>query len=71
VAASDDPSYIALRKPGGIGADERPFEVWVYNRLAESEEDRLRHGSQRRFTRKFVFVDDRGYGDYALKYSTE
>lgn len=71
VAATDDPSYIALRKPGGIGADERPWEVWIYNRLAESQEDRLRHGSQRSFQRKFVFVDERGFGDYALKYSTE
>jgi GWxTD domain-containing protein len=71
IAASDDPSYIALRKPGGIGADERPFEIWIYNRLSESEDERLRHGSQRNFQRKFVFVDERGYGDYALKYSTE
>jgi GWxTD domain-containing protein len=71
IANTDDPNYISLRKPGGIGADERPFEVWIYNRLSESEEERVRHGSQRGFQRKFVFVDERGYGDYTLKYSTE
>jgi len=71
IANSDDPGYIALKKPGGIGADERPFEIWIYNRLGESQEDRLKHGSQRSFQRIFVFVDERGYGDYTLKYSNE
>jgi GWxTD domain-containing protein len=70
IANDDDPRYIQLKKPG-IGGDERPFEVWTYNRATESEEERMKHGSQGRLQRKFVFVDDRGYGDYRLKYSTE
>jgi GWxTD domain-containing protein len=71
IASEDDPRYIQLRKPGGIGADERPFEIWTYNRATESQEERARHGSQGRLQRKFVFVDERGFGDYTLKYSTE
>jgi len=31
----------------------------------------MKHGSQGRLQRKFVFVDERGFGDYTLKYSTE
>ena len=30
--SEDDPTYVQLRKPGGLGADERPFEVWTYDR---------------------------------------
>jgi GWxTD domain-containing protein len=71
IANDDDPAYIQLRKPGGIGADERPFEIWTYNRITESQAERARHGSQTRLTRKFVFVDEHGYGDYTLKYSSE
>jgi GWxTD domain-containing protein len=71
IANDDDPAYIQLRKPGGIGADDRAFEIWTYNRLSESQADRARHGSQTRLQRKFVFVDERGYGDYTLKYSSE
>jgi GWxTD domain-containing protein len=71
IANDDDPAFIQLRKPGGIGADERPFEIWTYNRVAESQTDRARHGSQLRMQRKFVFVDEHGYGDYTLKYSSE
>ena len=70
IANDDDPRYIQLKKTG-IGGDEQPFEVWTYNRATESEEERMKHGSQGRLQRKFVFVDDRGYGDYRLKYSTE
>lgn len=71
IANDDDPAYIQLRKPGGIGADDRPFEIWTYNRVSESQSERARHGSQTRLQRKFVFVDERGYGDYTLKYSSE
>ena len=71
IASQDDPAYIQLRKPGGLGADERPFEVWTYNRAIESVEERARHGSQRLLSRKFVFVDEQGYGNYTLKYSSE
>jgi len=67
----DDPAYIQLRKPGGIGADERAFEIWLYNRLDETETERLNKGSKRLLERKFVFVDEQGYGNYTLKYSSE
>jgi GWxTD domain-containing protein len=66
----DDPAAIQLKKKT-IGADERPFEVWTYNRAWDSAEERLKHGSQRRLVRKFVFVDEEGYGNYTLKYSSE
>lgn len=67
----DDPAAIQLKKNTAIGTDDRAFEVWTYNRMLESEEVRAKTGSQRRFTRKFVFVDEEGYGNYTLKYSTE
>jgi GWxTD domain-containing protein len=71
IANEDDPAYIQLRKPGGLGADERPFEVWTYNRATEPVEERAKHGSQRLLSRKFVFVDEQGYGNFTLKYSSE
>lgn len=67
----DDPAAIQLRKPLSIGADDRPFEEWTYIRVLSSETERLESGSQRRMIRKFVFVDETGYGDYALLYSSE
>jgi GWxTD domain-containing protein len=66
----DDPAAIQLKKKT-IGADERPFEVWTYNRAWDSAQERLKTGSQRRLERKFVFVDEEGYGNYTLKYSSE
>lgn len=70
-SVDDDPAAIQLKKRTAIGSDERPFEVWIYNRLEDSERERLAGGSKRRFTRKFVFVDEEGYGNYTLKYSSE
>ncbi|MGH7724792.1 MAG: GWxTD domain-containing protein, partial [Candidatus Eiseniibacteriota bacterium] len=67
----DDPAAIQLKKRTAIGSDERAFELWIYNRLEDSENERLSGGSKRRFTRKFVFVDEEGYGNYTLKYSSE
>jgi GWxTD domain-containing protein len=66
----DDPAFIQLKKRA-IGGDERAFEVWTYNRAWGSENERLRGGSQNRLVRKFVFVDEEGYGNYTLKYSSE
>lgn len=58
----------------GIGGDTRPYEVWVYESLAGSTPDtdpekaaRLR--SRRRMV--FLFVDEHGYGNFTLRYSTE
>lgn len=67
----DDPAYINLRRPAGVGSDERPFEVWTYIRVLGSESERRTGGSQRRMQRKFVFVDEEGYGNYTLRYSSE
>ena len=67
----DDPAAIQLRRPAGIGSDERPFEVWTYIRVLSPESERMKGGSQRRMLRKFVFVDDEGYGNYSLRYSSE
>ncbi len=58
----------------GLGGDTRPYEVWVYEgRLGAPPEadpaiaDRLR--ARRRVV--FLFVDEHGYGQYTLRYSTE
>ncbi len=67
----DDPAYIQLRRPAGVGSDDRAFEVWTYIRVLGSESERLTGGSQRRMVRKFVFVDEEGYGNYTLRYSSE
>jgi GWxTD domain-containing protein len=67
----DDPAYIQLRRKGGVGSDERAFELWTYIRVLGSEVERLSGGSQRRMVRKFVFVDEEGYGNYTLRYSSE
>ena len=55
----------------GPGGDTRPFEVWIYEgdivtplTLAEG-----RPRSRKKLV--FLFVDERGYGEYRLRYSTE
>ncbi len=58
----------------GVGGDTRPFEVWIYEgergRGITAKPDPTAGGKTRkRLT--FLFVDDRGYGDYRLRYSTE
>ena len=68
--SDDDPGFIQLKKHG-IGGDDRAFEVWTYNRLADTPAERFGGGSRRFLVRKFVFVDEEGYGNYTLKYSTE
>ncbi len=70
-AIDDDPAAVNLRRPLGIGTDERPFEVWTYDRVLSPESERIRGGSQQRMKRKFVFVDEQGYGNYTLGYSSE
>jgi GWxTD domain-containing protein len=67
----DDPAYIQLRRPAGVGSDERAFELWTYIRVLGSQVERREGGSQRRMVRKFVFVDEQGYGNYTLRYSSE
>jgi GWxTD domain-containing protein len=49
--------------------DTRPFEIWSYN-LRGNEIVPRRGLSETGSSLKFVFVDDQGYGDYILRYSS-
>jgi GWxTD domain-containing protein len=58
----------------GLGGDTRPYEVWVYQAVAavtpDTDPARLDHvRSARRMV--FLFVDEHGYGNFTLRYSTE
>jgi len=58
----------------GIGGDQRPFEIWNYdmgvNRsLTAARSEVLNEKARRHMV--FLFVDEQGYGDYRLRYSTE
>jgi GWxTD domain-containing protein len=60
--------------PRGIGADIRPWEVWVYEGEIPLPPDAdpkvaAQHPRLRRML--FLFVDEHGLGDYRLRYSTE
>jgi GWxTD domain-containing protein len=58
----------------GRGGDIRPFEVWVYEArrgpgITSKPDASTGTGGRKRLT--FLFVDEQGYGDYRLRYSTE
>jgi GWxTD domain-containing protein len=58
----------------GLGGDQRPFEVWIYEGNVGAPPDtdpaaRSHIRSRRRLV--FLFVDEHGYGNYTLRYSTE
>lgn len=58
----------------GLGGDIRPFEVWIYEvergaTITTKPDPRAGGNTRKRLT--FLFVDDQGYGDYRLRYSTE
>jgi GWxTD domain-containing protein len=58
----------------GRGGDIRPFEVWVYEAgrgpgITAKPDLAAGSGGRKRLT--FLFVDEQGYGDYRLRYSTE
>lgn len=58
----------------GLGGDQRPFEVWIYegNVGAPPDTDPAARGHIRARRRLvFLFVDEHGYGNYTLRYSTE
>jgi len=58
----------------GLGGDTRPYEVWIYEGLtaATPDTDPSRFGHIRTRRRLvFLFVDEHGYGNYTLRYSTE
>ena len=61
-----------VRQPG-IGADIRPYEVWIYEGVVPTpfEADPKNHGTLRRRKLTFLFVDQQGLGQYTLRYSTE
>lgn len=58
----------------GLGGDVRPFEVWVYDGIrarpitAKPDPNTDRRSMRRRL---FLFVDEQGYGDYRMRYTTE
>jgi len=57
------------------GADQRPWELWIYEEgwvrrpLAAKRGDIVNPKARRRLL--FLFVDEQGYGDYRLRFSTE
>ena len=61
----------------GLGGDMRPFEVWIYDGRTTDPNDpndaALESALLPRPHRRtvFLFVDEQGYGDYTLRYSTE
>jgi GWxTD domain-containing protein len=58
----------------GLGGDVRPFEVWVYEGARTRPITARPDPSASEKTLKrllFLFVDERGYGDFRLRYSTE
>lgn len=57
-----------------VGADMRPFEVWIYEGEIMQPFDTDRAVEQRRRLAKplvFLFIDEQWLGDYRLRYSTE
>jgi GWxTD domain-containing protein len=71
--ASQEGNNSAVRLKGrGLGGDMRSFEIWYYDRLMHPEVERREGAGPRRAMQAvFVFVDEEGYGDYVLRYSTE
>jgi GWxTD domain-containing protein len=55
----------------GLGGDVRPFEVWIYDRDRAVPLLAPRDGQRPRKRLVFLFVDEQGYGDYTLRYTTE
>jgi GWxTD domain-containing protein len=58
----------------GLGGDTRPYEVWVYeNIVGKTPDTDPEHAAQVRPRHRmvFLFVDEHGYGNYILRYSTE
>jgi len=72
-AAEDRPTGDVETK--GVGGDMRPFEVWIYevtrDRSTTKKTDDPKAGPSTRKRLMFLFVDEQGYGDYRLRYSTE
>ena len=60
-------SQISKQSPGIV--DTRPYEIWSYQ-LRGRELAARRGLSETNNALKFVFVDEQGYGDYLLRYSS-
>ncbi|MGE5174991.1 MAG: GWxTD domain-containing protein, partial [Hyphomicrobiales bacterium] len=56
------------RTDSGV-ADTRPYEIWTYDAKGK---EAVQHYGMNDLTNgmKFVFVDDQGYGEYTLRYSS-
>jgi len=70
--AEDRPTGDVTSK--GLGADLRPFEVWIYDGTrARPITARPDPATDRRSLKRriFLFVDEQGYGDYRMRYNTE
>jgi GWxTD domain-containing protein len=58
-----------LTKSSSGVADVRPYEIWTYD--SRGAEAKHKHGlNQITSGMKFVFVDEQGYGEYTLRYSS-
>lgn len=73
ITASEDRSATHVQRRG-LGADVRPFEVWVYQGartrpITATVGSDVESKTMKRLL--FLFVDEQGYGDYRLRYSTE
>jgi len=57
----------------GLGGDQRPYEVWIYTGdiPAPPDADPAATTHVRRQRLVFLFVDQQGFGQYTLRYSTE
>ena len=58
----------------GLGGDTRPYEVWVYEGTAHTApqvDPAIATYLRGRRRLVFLFVDEHGYGNYTLRYSTE
>jgi GWxTD domain-containing protein len=72
IVASEDRA-IGDVKAKGPGGDQRPFEFWIYEGPIglPPDADPAVAGRVRRKRLVFLFVDDMGFGDYRLRYTTE
>lgn len=73
IQASEDRPTGEVRAKG-LGGDVRPFEVWIYEgaRTRPITARPSAHANTKTLKRLlFLFVDENGYGDYRLRYTTE
>src|SRR5262249_11264270 len=71
VAAVDGFEQAVPLKGRGAGGDMRSFEIWTYDLLVNPNSEAMKDmGPRRPMRRIFVFVDEEGYGNYVLPYTT-